>query len=410
MRILINDFAGHPFQVQLSRELAKRGHHVLHTYLSGLQGPKGELNRLPNDPPSLAIRPLCLNRKVRKYSLLSRYLCHRRYGAALSEAVYDWRPDAVLSANMPIDIEYCLQQLCSRQNVRFVHWMQDLYGPAMEMLLRRKLGPLGRVAARHYHDRERRVCQDADAVVMVTMAFSRYLRDRAVSCRRSSIVENWAPLNELQPLLRNNPWREEHSFGDDFLFLYSGTLGLKHRPELLWRLAETLGVNSGSKVVVTSEGPGREYLDKRLRISPSCHLSTMNFQPYRRLPEALSASDVLVAIIDSESSRFAVPSKVLSYLCVGRPVLLASPADNLAAEIVNQAGAGIVVDPGDTKGFVEAGRLLRQEESLRRRFGANARRYALEKFDIAQIADRFINILHPEPTSREICHSQSTFM
>ena len=30
MRILIHDFAGHPFQMQLSRQLAARGHFVTH--------------------------------------------------------------------------------------------------------------------------------------------------------------------------------------------------------------------------------------------------------------------------------------------------------------------------------------------------------------------------------------------
>jgi len=30
MRLLIHDYAGHPFQVQLSRELARRGHSVTH--------------------------------------------------------------------------------------------------------------------------------------------------------------------------------------------------------------------------------------------------------------------------------------------------------------------------------------------------------------------------------------------
>jgi hypothetical protein len=35
MRILISDYSGHPFQVQLSRELARRGHGVTHSYSTG---------------------------------------------------------------------------------------------------------------------------------------------------------------------------------------------------------------------------------------------------------------------------------------------------------------------------------------------------------------------------------------
>ena len=40
MKILIHDFAGHPFQMTLSRELANRGHDITHAYFAGDTGPK----------------------------------------------------------------------------------------------------------------------------------------------------------------------------------------------------------------------------------------------------------------------------------------------------------------------------------------------------------------------------------
>jgi len=58
MRSLINDHAGHPFQVQLSRSLAARGHEVLHTFMAELQTPRGVLRLDESDPASLSIAPL----------------------------------------------------------------------------------------------------------------------------------------------------------------------------------------------------------------------------------------------------------------------------------------------------------------------------------------------------------------
>ena len=40
MKILINDYCGHPFQFSLSIELATLGHHVLHIFTSASGGPK----------------------------------------------------------------------------------------------------------------------------------------------------------------------------------------------------------------------------------------------------------------------------------------------------------------------------------------------------------------------------------
>ena len=47
MRIVVNDYSGHPFQIELSRELARRGHKVLHLYSAEFQTPKGDLIRKP---------------------------------------------------------------------------------------------------------------------------------------------------------------------------------------------------------------------------------------------------------------------------------------------------------------------------------------------------------------------------
>ena len=43
LRIAVHDYSGHPFQVQLSRALAERGHEVLHLYSTRFQTPRGPL-------------------------------------------------------------------------------------------------------------------------------------------------------------------------------------------------------------------------------------------------------------------------------------------------------------------------------------------------------------------------------
>ena len=43
MKIVIHDFAGHAFQVELSRALADLGHEVSHVYFANDPGPKGAM-------------------------------------------------------------------------------------------------------------------------------------------------------------------------------------------------------------------------------------------------------------------------------------------------------------------------------------------------------------------------------
>jgi glycosyltransferase involved in cell wall biosynthesis len=88
-----------------------------------------------------------------------------------------------------------------------------------------------------------------------------------------------------------------------------------------------------------------------------------------------------------------VPSKILSYLCAGKPIVLAAPRDNLAAEIIRQSGAGIVVDCEDMEGFRSAVKTLMDDSDLREKAGILARKYAEENFDIDRVTDRFETIV-----------------
>ena len=49
MKVLVHDHSGHPFQAELSRELARRGHQVTHSYVSGYVSGKGQLAALPGE-------------------------------------------------------------------------------------------------------------------------------------------------------------------------------------------------------------------------------------------------------------------------------------------------------------------------------------------------------------------------
>lgn len=73
MRILINDYAGHPFQAQLSRALASRGHEVLHTFCSSVQIPWGALARRSNDQFCFKVVSIALSRPFNKYGLIERF-------------------------------------------------------------------------------------------------------------------------------------------------------------------------------------------------------------------------------------------------------------------------------------------------------------------------------------------------
>jgi glycosyltransferase involved in cell wall biosynthesis len=88
-----------------------------------------------------------------------------------------------------------------------------------------------------------------------------------------------------------------------------------------------------------------------------------------------------------------VPSKVLNYLCAGRPILALLPLDNAVAETVESAGAGLVVAPGDYDDASASLNRLLSDPSEREKMGAAARDYAERTFDVRAVGERFEAVL-----------------
>ena len=397
MRILSNDFGGYTSPVQLARELARRGHTVQHTYCASLQTtPQGTLSRQDGDPPGLEILPLRLDRPLEKYAFVTRWRQEREYGRKLARATASFRPDIVLSANTPLDAQAMFMDAARDAGAPFVFWLQDVIGVAAERILRAKIPVLGALVGKYYVAMEARQLRQSARVVPITDDFRPLLDGWGVDSQRVVTVENWAPVEELPLSTKDNAWARETGLDRDFVFLYAGTLALKHNPEFLSDLAiQTQGRTVDGRpvrVVVLSQGPGADFLRDKAAgdgNQPGIpNLDVRPFKPFSEMPDAMAAADVLVAVLEPDAGVYSVPSKVLAYLCGARPILLAVPPENLAARIVAREDAGLVVAPDDEAGFLAAAERLMADADARAAMGANARRYAEATFQISGIADR----------------------
>ncbi len=182
-RILIHDYSGHPFQVQLSRELARRGHEVLHLYSTAFQTPKGALSRQPDDPATFRVEGLRLKEPFAKYSFIKRRRQEIEYGKLAAERTRRFRPDVVIASNLPLDPLHHTWLACADTGASLVVWLQDLYSVAMRKILPRKLPMLGDFVARHYEAIERRVLRGADRIVCITDDFLPHLGSWGVAGR-----------------------------------------------------------------------------------------------------------------------------------------------------------------------------------------------------------------------------------
>jgi glycosyltransferase involved in cell wall biosynthesis len=342
-----------------------------------------------------------------KYSYIARYVSNVKYKNACNDVLHDFRPDVVLSGNAAPDIQASLLRACHRQGSAFVYWVQDFYGEAIGRLLRKRFGFFGSAVGTYFRYLDASVLRQSDSVVLITHDFVSKALKFGVNPDRCHVIENWAVIDELPFRPRLNEWSRAHGLDGKITLLYAGTLGLKHNPALILKLAMFFRSRPDIAVVVVSEGLGRQWLDAQKTSMNLPNLHLLDFQPFEVVPDMIATGDVLLATIDEGASEFSVPSKVATYLCAGRPILLAAPATNLATRTVIGARAGVVVNPGDAAGFLRAAEELVTRTQFAEKCGKQARTYAETAFRIGPIADRFERVLQLARNARRNTYSKT---
>ncbi|MFD5796696.1 glycosyltransferase family 4 protein [Streptomyces diastatochromogenes] len=396
MRILAHDYSGHPFQAQLSRELARRGHDVVHSTCTAYVSGKGNL---AGDCAGLRFATIGDGTKLRKEAYFHRLHQETRLGLELARQVRREKPDVVLLSNLPIPVLVVTAAVLGRLRIPWVLWHQDVTAVALQSFAAAQVAKSMGLAAKVFGAGEKWSARRASAIVVIADSFVR-VHERWGTAGKVTVIPNWAPLDEIVPVARTNAWSAEHGLNDVRTVLYSGTLGLKHNPVLLVQLAERLRDRGAPvRLVVVNDGPAVPVL-REAAAARGVELTLLPFQPYERLPEVLGTGDVLVVLLGPDAGQFSVPSKTLSYLCAGRPVLGLMPADNLAAQLLHQAGSAVL--PPEESALDGAASWVQKvlaDPARAERLGKESRALAEREFALQGCASRFEDILRRVSTA-----------
>jgi glycosyltransferase involved in cell wall biosynthesis len=114
--------------------------------------------------------------------------------------------------------------------------------------------------------------------------------------------------------------------------------------------------------------------------------------PKNEMSLALAAAGACIAILKPVPMYATVyPNKVFDYLAAGRPVVLA--IEGVIRQVVEGAGAGIPVRPGDAAALAGAVRQLAADPEMGRDMGTRGRRYVEDHFDRPVLADRLAALI-----------------
>jgi len=123
------------------------------------------------------------------------------------------------------------------------------------------------------------------------------------------------------------------------------------------------------------------------------HVKFIGRQPMEEMPSLMAASDaLLVHLKKSPISEYIIPTKTLAYLAAGKPIIMAT--EGASAGIIQNASAGITVEPANPAALAEA---IRQLQILtgdeREALGRAGRDFFLSEYSKTVVAQRYEHAL-----------------
>jgi colanic acid biosynthesis glycosyl transferase WcaI len=235
----------------------------------------------------------------------------------------------------------------------------------------------------------------ASRIVVVTAAFKSFLIDHwAVPADKIFVVENGVETDLFRPMPDRDATRADLEMEGKFVVCYTGTIGLAHGLETLIEVAEIL-VTENPRVhfLLIGEGADKQRIVDLVTSRCLNNVKFLGQQPREKISSLVSAADACVVLLrKAELFKTVIPTKMLEFMSCGLPVVLA--VDGQARTILEEAGAGIYVEPENAAQMAAAITTLFSDAQLRAEMGRSGREYVIRNLSRRDTATRYAAILH----------------
>ena len=292
-------------------------------------------------------------------------------GLVAAAAVTGPRPDAVIGMSPPIFLGEAAALAARRFGVPWVFNVQDIF-PDVAVDLGALTNQRVIAAASRY---ERRLYRRADAVSVLSRDQAANVRAKLPADQRAKVVEihNFVDTERVRPVDRATEYRGRYGLGDRLVVMYSGNVGLSQSFELVRGAADRFAGRRDVVFVINGEGAARADVDAWA--ADRDNVVVADFQPREAVPDTLGSADIHLILLKPGLAKSSTPSKLYGILAAGRPVVASIDAGSEVAVTVEEADAGLVVDPAELEPFCVALTELLDDADRRTRLGNNGRRH-----------------------------------
>ena len=254
------------------------------------------------------------------------------------------------------------------------------------------------IVSRFWNWINRLILKQASAVVVLGKAMKEVIlkKGKKIDSLSNKIheIHVWSDDRIISPVNKeDNPYINRWNLNGKFTIAYSGNMGRIHDMETIMKAAAQLSSFQDIIFLFIGEGHKKKWM---LEFSRARKMNNCYFKPYvskNNLKFALACADIGLVSLQSSQTGLSEPSKTFGLLAAGVPIIGVLPRGSENSYIIAENNCGIIVEPGDEKGLVNAILRLYNDPHLRKKMGNNGAEIVKKKYSLFKAATKYMELL-----------------
>jgi dolichyl-phosphate beta-glucosyltransferase len=231
--------------------------------------------------------------------------------------------------------------------------------------------------------------RNASSALVLCEAFKDALVSNGYNAGRIHVIPSPIDIDRVRPVPPSTRFREANRLtADDFVVLYSGSMGLKQGlANVIEAARETAKEAPHVKWILVGEGEVKATLEQLIdQHALGDFVKLLSLQPEEEMPGMFASADLLLLNQVGAVKTTVIPSKLLTYMAAGRPILAAVNPESQGAHLLRLATGGMIVNADDPQALAAAVLELRNRDCAELLdMGRRNRTFAEQHFDSKRI-------------------------
>jgi dolichyl-phosphate beta-glucosyltransferase len=231
--------------------------------------------------------------------------------------------------------------------------------------------------------------RNASSALVLCEAFKDALVLNGYNAERIHVIPSPIDVDRVRPVAPSTSFREANGLNaDDFVVLYSGSMGLKQGlVNVIEASRETARKAPNVKWILVGDGEVKSTLQRLIHHHAlDDFVKLLSLQPEEEMPVMFASADLLLLNQVGAVKTTVIPSKLLTYMAAGRPIIAAVNPESQGAHLLRRATGGMIVNADDPQALAAAVLELRNRDCAELlEMGRRNRTFAEQHFDSKRI-------------------------